>query len=120
MRVKRRQYPKDDMVRVQVSQRTKVGLEAIAYDKSRSVANLCILVIERELDKLQSRNDAGTSWAASAPVSPDPRTARINIRCHRRWKEKLQRQAATSGQSLSAYCNDLFERFTAAELGRMT
>ena len=58
--------------------------------------------------------------AASDPVSPDPRTVRINIRCKRQLKADVQRQATFSKQSLSAYCNHLLERFTAAELGRVT
>ncbi len=105
------------MIRVQVSQRTKAALQAMADAKCRPVSNLCYFVIERQrLGTLQLGNDEGTPWAASAPVSPDPKTARINIRCKRQWKENVKRQAQISGQTLSAYCNHLFERFTAAEL----
>ena len=109
------------MIRVQVSPKTKVALQAIADAKCRPLSNLCFFVLERErLGTLQLGNDEGTPWAASAPVSPDLKTVRINIRCGDEWKQDVERRAATAGQSLSAYCNRLFERFTAAELGRVT
>lgn len=105
------------MIRVQVSPQTKAALQAIADAECRALSNLCFFVLERErLGTLQLGNDEGTPWAASDPVSPGPRTARINIRCGDEWKQAVQRRAATSGLSLSAYCNRLFERFMAAEL----
>ena len=96
---------KDYLIRVMVSQRTKAALEKIADDRCRPLSNLCYFIIEKE---------GGTPRAASDPVSPDRRTVRINIRCKRQWKADVQRQATFSKQSLSAYCNHLLDRFTAA------
>ena len=107
---------KNHIIRVQVSQRTKAALEDIANAECRPVSNLCYFILEKEGGTLQLGNDEGTPRAASAPVSPDPRTVRINIRCERQWKEDVQRQAKFCGQTLSAYCNHLLERFTAARL----
>ena len=110
------------MIRVQVARRTKAALQQMADRRCRTLSNLCLLaLLERDrVGNLRLGNDEGTPWAASAPVSRDPKTARINIRCHRQLKENIQHQAKTSGQTLSAYCNHLFERFTeAAELTRV-
>ena len=103
------------MIRVQVARRTKAALQKIADQRFRTLSNLCLLVLEQDDRVLRLRNDEGTP--ASAPVSLAPKTARINIRCHRQLKENVQRQAKVSGQSLSAYCNHLFERVHGGETG---
>ena len=103
------------MIHIQVSQKTKAELKAIARDEFRSVSNLCFLVIETgRLGKLQLGNDEGTPWAASAPVSRDPKTARINIRCDHQWKQNVKRRAANAEKTVSNFCNHLLERFVAA------
>ena len=108
---------KDDMIRVHVARRTKAALQEIADARCRPVSNLCYFILERERrGTLQLRNGEGTPRSASTPVSPDPRSVRINIRCERQLKESVRRQARSSGQSLSEYCNHLFERFTATKL----
>ena len=112
---------KDEMIRVLVARRTKATLQEMAQKQCRPLSNLCLFVLEQDrMGDLRLANGEGTLTAASAPVSPDPRSARINIRCERQLKKDLQRQAAIAGKTLSAYCSHLFERFTAAELGRVT
>ena len=102
---------KDDMIRVHVARRTKAALQEIADARCRPVSNLCYFILERER---RGRLQLSTPRPASTPVSPDPRGVRINIRCKRQWKADVQRQATFSKQSLSAYCNHLLDRFTAA------
>ena len=104
---------KDDMIRVQVARRTRAALQEIADARCRPVSNLCYFILERER---RGRLQLSTPRPASTPVSPDPRGVRINIRCERHLKESVRRQARSSGQSLSEYCNHLFERFTATKL----
>ena len=105
---------KNHLIRVMVSQRTKAALEKIADDRCRPLSNLCYFIIEKEGGPQLVNDEGGPPRAASDPVSPDRRTVRINIRCKRQWKADVQRQATFSKQSLSAYCNHLLERFTAA------
>ena len=99
------------MIRVQVAGRTKAVLQEMANEQCRTLSNLCLwaLVKRDRLGNLGLGNDEGTPWAARARLSLTLKTARINIRCHRQLKENVQREAKDAGQSLSAYCNHLFE-----------